>query len=109
MKLPEAGTTDTGVVQLSALSQAAAFSDPPGRVSHWEMTTLMAPPAAGSFHTTYRRPKVGLEEELSIVIIGLSCVPAVRAGRPVVCAWKVVAPGAKRLTTMRLGFPAPLA
>src|SRR4051794_33705294 len=69
----------------------------------------MLTPAAGSSQTTYRRPKRGLEGALSIVISGLSCVPEVRCARPTVIGWNVVAPGAARTTTIRLGWPAPFA
>src|SRR3954468_14432656 len=49
------------------------------------------------------RPKVGLDAELSIVIIGLSwSVPGV-IGRPVVSGCIAVVPAAIRFTTVRLG------
>src|SRR5205823_4309880 len=65
-------------------------------------TTSLTPDVPGSSQATYMRPNVGLVEELSIVIIGLSCWPVCSVSRPTVRGWKLP-PGPMRLTKIRLG------
>src|SRR4051794_10657211 len=89
------------MLQLSGLSQLAALATPPVRVSHCEITRLMPPPGSGSFQTTYRRPKVGLEGVLSMGINGFAGAAALGTGRPVLTGRNVSVPAAIRCTTIR--------